>query len=66
MNEFNKEVALDELVRILGKGSTGGFSTQIKAAFEAQEFIYKLQLEAYEKGFQDGIKKIEIDGKDNN
>lgn len=57
--EFNKEKALDDLMKIFNLGATPTFSEQMKAMASAQNYLEQLHLQAYELGLETGIKKIE-------
>ncbi|MCB6097206.1 hypothetical protein [Flavobacterium psychrophilum] len=59
--EFNKEKALDELMQILNIGTKPTFSEIMKAMLAAQNYLVKIHIDAYQKGLEKGIKKIEID-----
>ncbi len=57
--EFNKEKELDELMKVFNLGPNPTFSQNMKAMLEAQNYLEKLYLKAYEAGLETGIKKID-------
>ena len=61
MAEFNKVKALDELMEIFKMGPNPTFSESMNAMIMAQNYLEVIYLESYQKGLEQGLKKIELD-----
>ena len=60
MAEFNKVKALDELMEIFKLGPNPTFSESMNMMITAQNYLEVIYLESYQKGLEQGIKKIEL------
>lgn len=59
MAEFNKETALDELLKFFTPDAP--LSQMMREMQKAQNYLEAIHLNAFEKGLEMGIKKIELD-----
>lgn len=58
MADFNKEKALDDLLKFFKPDSS--FSETMKAMQNAHSYLEKIYLDAYQKGLEAGLEKIDI------
>lgn len=63
--QFNKVKASDELMIIFKDSEKKTFSEQMNTMVEAQNFMNEIYEQGFKKGFEMGIKKIDIEN-DNN
>lgn len=63
--EFNKVKALDELMIIFKDSEKKTFSEQMNTMVEAQNFMNEIYEQGVKKGFELGIKKIDIENDSN-
>lgn len=63
--EFNKVKALDDLLVMFKGAEKNTFSEQMNMMINAQNFLDEIYLQGIAKGFEAGIKKIEIDNDSN-
>lgn len=57
--EFNKSNAFDELAVIMNPGPDAKMSDTIKALQKAQDYLEKINDEAFQKGFDAGLEAAE-------
>jgi hypothetical protein len=63
--EFNKVKALDELMVLFTGAEKKTFSEQMNTMVNAQNFLDEIYVQGIAKGFEAGIKKIEIENDSN-
>ncbi|MDI5894370.1 hypothetical protein [Flavobacterium algoritolerans] len=65
MAEFNKVKALDEIMEIFKLGPNPTFSENMNAMITAQNYLEVIHLESFQKGLEQGLKKIDLENDSN-